>query len=105
MTIRSTVSTVGLFALCLILNKEKELVNVTGRDILVFGASALLAGILGMWTYYTGLKMEATSKIVPIAASYPLVTALLSFLILGERLTLHRIIGTLLIISGIWLVK
>jgi len=45
----------------------------------------MMAGLLGMWTYYTALKMEATSKIVPIAACYPLVTALLSILILQKR--------------------
>jgi transporter family protein len=58
-----------------------------------------------MWTYYTALKLEATSRIVPIAASYPLVTAILSALILGEGLTVPRLIGTGLIVSGIWLVK
>jgi len=65
----------------------------------------MMAGLLGMWTYYTALKMEATSKIVPIAACYPLVTAFLSVLILKEGVTFQRIIGTALIVSGIWLVK
>ena len=49
--------------------------------------------------------MEATSKIVPIAACYPLVTALLSVLVLKEGVTLSRVVGTALIVSGIWLVK
>jgi uncharacterized membrane protein len=51
------------------------------------------------------LKMEATSKIVPIAACHPLVTVLLSVLVLKEGVTVHRVIGTALIVSGIWLVK
>jgi transporter family protein len=64
-----------------------------------------MAGILGMWTYYMALKMEATSKVVPIAACYPLVTAFLSVLILNEGLSVSRVIGTALIVAGIWLVK
>jgi transporter family protein len=65
----------------------------------------MMAGLLGMWTYYAALKMEATSKIVPIAASYPLVTALLSVLILREEVTLPRVVGTAFIVIGIWFVK
>lgn len=104
-TIRSAIVTVGLLMLTLILGKTKSLMSLEGKSILLFGASGLMAGLLGMWTYYTALKMEATSKIVPIAACYPLVTALLSVLILNEGLSLSRVIGTALIVAGIWLVK
>ena len=58
-----------------------------------------------MWTYFGALKLDETSKIVPIAAIYPLVTAVLSILILKEGVTLFRLIGTLLIIIGVWLVR
>ncbi|NQT06897.1 MAG: EamA family transporter, partial [Candidatus Omnitrophica bacterium] len=61
--------------------------------------------LLGMWTYFAALKLGATSKIVPIAAAYPLVTAILSIIILKEGVTIMRFIGTALIIAGIWLVK
>jgi len=79
--------------------------EVDGKGFLIFGASGMMAGLLGMWTYYTVLKAEPTSKIVPIAACYPLVTVLLSALILKEGVTISRLIGTVLIVSGIWLVK
>jgi transporter family protein len=79
--------------------------EVDGKSLLLFSMSGLMAGLLGMWTYFTVLKMEATSKIVPIAASYPLVTAVLSFFIPKEGLTLPRVIGTVLIVVGIWFVK
>ena len=104
-TIRSTIVTAGLFILTFLLGKGKELISLDGKSILLFGASGVMAGLLGMWTYYGALKMEATSKIVPIAACYPLVTAFLSVLILNEGLSLSRVIGTALIVSGIWLVK
>ena len=104
-TIRSTVAAVGLLILTLLLGRGRALIEVDGKGFLLFGASGVLAGALGMWAYYAALKMEATSKIVPISASYPLVTALLSVLILREGVTLPRVIGTALIVIGIWFVK
>jgi transporter family protein len=104
-TIRSALVTTGLFILTFLVGKGKALMEVDGRSFLLFGASGMMAGLLGMWTYYAALKMEATSKIVPIAASYPLVTALLSVLILGEEVTLPRVVGTAFIVIGIWFVK
>jgi len=104
-TLRSTIVTIALLALTFLLGKGKALIQLDGKSVLIFGASGMMAGLLGMWTYYTALKMEATSKIVPIAACYPLVTAFLSVLILKEGVTLSRVIGTTLIVTGIWLVK
>jgi transporter family protein len=104
-TVRSAIVTAGLFLLTFLLGKGKALIELDGKSIFLFGASGMMAGLLGMWTYYGALKMEATSKIVPIAACYPLVTAFLSVLVLKEGVTIHRVIGTALIVSGIWLVK
>jgi transporter family protein len=104
-TIRSAIVTAGLFLLTFVLGKGRALIELDGKSVLLFGASGVIAGLLGMWTYYGALKMEATSKIVPIAACYPLVTALLSVLVLKEGVTLYRVIGTALIVTGIWLVK
>ena len=104
-TVRSIIVTAGLLILTLVLGKGRALFQLDGKSVVFFGASGVMAGLLGMWTYYAALKLEATSRIVPIAASYPLVTALLSALILGEGMTVPRLIGTGLIVSGIWLVK
>ena len=104
-TVRSTIVTAGLLLLTFLLGKGRALIELEGKTIFLFGASGMMAGLLGMWTYYGALKMEATSKIVPIAACYPLITALLSVLVLREGVTFHRVVGTALIVSGIWLVK
>jgi len=104
-TIRSTIVTVGLLVITLAMGKGKALLEVEAKGVFLFGASGVMAGILAMWTYYTALKAGATSKIVPISACYPLVTVLLSALILREGITFARVMGTALIVSGIWLVK
>jgi len=103
--IRSLAVTVVLFVLYLSTGRLHELTKISGRNMILFTASGVLAGLLGMWTYYYLLKMGMTTKIVPIAASYPLITALLSILILGEEVTLQRIIGIVLTIFGIVLIK
>ena len=104
-TIRSSIVTAGLLILTLAMGKGKALLEVEAKAVFLFGASGVMAGILAMWTYYTALKAGATSKIVPISACYPLVTVLLSVLILKEGITFARVMGTALIVSGIWLVK
>jgi bacterial/archaeal transporter family protein len=104
-TVRSGVVTIGLLILIVLWGKGRALIETDGKSFLLFSASGMMAGLLGMWTYYSALKIGVTSKIVPIAACYPLVTALLSVLILKEGVTFPRVIGTALIVSGIWLVK
>ena len=105
LTIRSIGVTAALVLTLVCLGKFKEVFNVEGKTVLLFVASGIMAGLLGMWTYFGALKAGATSKIVPIAACYPLITAFLSVLILKEGVTILRLAGTLLIIAGIWLVK
>ncbi|MFC2061361.1 EamA family transporter [Elusimicrobiota bacterium] len=51
------------------------------------------------------LKDAPASKAVPISATYPLIAAVLGVIILKENVTLIRLLGTVLIISGVCLVK
>ena len=103
--IRSLVITVILFVFYLFSGRLNELTKITVKNFSLFAASGIMAGLIGMWTYFYLLKEGMTSKIVPIAASYPLITAVLSIFILGEQVTLQRIIGIVLTIVGIILVK
>ena len=103
--IRSLVITVILFVFYLFSGRLNELTKITVKNFSLFAASGIMAGLIGMWTYFYLLKEGMTSKIVPIAASYPLITAVLSIFVLGEQVTLQRIIGIVLTIVGIILVK
>jgi transporter family protein len=75
------------------------------RSIVFFALSGICGGAAGLWTYYHALRLGGASLVVPITATYPLVTVLLGWLILQEGLTLSRVIGTALIVVGVWLVK
>ncbi|MBL7132100.1 MAG: EamA family transporter [Candidatus Omnitrophica bacterium] len=107
-----TAVTIRSIAVCLVLlvflfftGRLKEVISVDTKTIAIFSISGIIAGLLGMLTYFQALKLGATSEIVPIVATYPLVTAILSVLILGEQITILRILGTILIVAGIWLVQ
>lgn len=90
--IRSLVITVILFVFYLLSGKLNELTRISVKNFSLFAARGIMAGLIGMWTYFYLLKGGITSKIVPIAASYPLITAVLSIFVLGEQVTLQRII-------------
>lgn len=104
-TIRSLAITVILLIFLMATGKMKEVFTVDAKSVVIFVVSGFMAGLLGMWTYFGALKLGAASKIVPIAATYPLVTAVLSVIILKEGVTLVRLLGTILIIAGVWLVR
>ena len=104
-SIRSFAITIILLLFLTFTGRIKDLFVIDTKSLVIFIISGFMAGFLGMWTYFGALKMGATSKIVPIAATYPLITAILSIIILKEGVTLFRIIGTVLIIAGVWFVR
>jgi len=104
-TIRSIAVTVALVIYLVLAGKMRQVFQADFKTWAIFSITGLMAGLLGMLTYFIALKRGATSQIVPIAAAYPLVTAILSVLILGGHVTFLRLIGTILIVAGIWFVR
>ena len=103
--IRSVTVTVILLVIFLAKGKMQELTKVSLKNYSLFAASGLMAGLFAMWTYYYVLKTGMTSKIVPIAAAYPLITAFMSMTVLGEQVTIQRLIGIVVTIVGIILIQ
>jgi transporter family protein len=67
----------------------------------------LLSGVglaVGLLLYYLLLERAWASVVVPVTATYPIVTVILSFILLGERLTLGQSFGLGLIVVGMILV-
>lgn len=104
-TIRSVAISIGLLLATFITGRTREVFGASGRVIATFTLSGTLAGLIAMIAYFEVLKKGETSAIVPITASYPLVTAILSYFILSESFTVTKMIGTALIVAGIFLVK
>ena len=105
MMVRQFVLTVILFAVGAAGGRLGSLGTLDLRTAVLFGLSGICGGALGLWTYYHALRLGGASLVVPITATYPLITVLLSWLILQEGITASRVIGTGLIVVGVWLVK
>ncbi|AAC07598.1 EamA family transporter [Aquifex aeolicus] len=75
------------------------------KEILSVALGGILGGFLGLWVYYKAVKVGDVSIVAPVAASSPLFSTLLAYLILGEGLSFQKIIGALLIVLGVALVS
>lgn len=85
--------------------KPKEIRSVDVRSASLLVASGFLASFLAQLFFYNGLKQGETSRIVPIAASYPLLTFLLGVLFFNETISVLKIAGVFLVIARIWALK
>lgn len=64
-----------------------------------------LASIVGQIFFYNALKTGQASQVVPVAASYPLISFVLGVIFLGETVTLAKLTGLVLIILGVFFLK
>jgi len=55
--------------------------------------------------YFTALKSDIVSRVFPLTELGPLVAVLLAALFLNEPLSLQRLLGTNLIVAGIFLIR
>jgi len=65
----------------------------------------LLRLILGGAAYMKGLENISVSRFVPILFTFPLLTILLSALLLNEKISSKVIAGTVLIVAGVWMLS
>ena|SRR3989338_3127348 len=74
-----------------------------GLWFLVLGG--FLASVVGQIFFYHALKTGEASKVVPLAASYPLVSFILGIIFIGEQLTLTKAFGLGFILAGVFLLR
>jgi transporter family protein len=103
--IRTMFISILLIIFATISGQWNEVIKTPLKDKILFCLSGLMAGLLGIVTYYTALKIVPVAKAVPISASYPLVAAILGVIFLGESLTVVRVIGIIFIVAGVTLVR
>ena len=73
--------------------------------MLLLMASGLLASFIGQLAFYKALKAGSLSQVVPVSGAYPLIAALLGWLVLHEPLTLSRGAGVLCVVLGVWFLR
>ena len=72
--------------------------------LLYIGVSSLLVLLVGDTLYFIGLKSVGVAKTVPIAYSYSIFVAIISIVVLREPMTASILLGTVAVVSGVWLV-
>lgn len=69
----------------------------------VFGLASGAGLALGLLFYYLALNKGQVSLVVPLTATYPVVSVLLGYAILGERPSVAQWIGVVMVIVGVLL--
>ena len=97
--------TIGLLLLGLFMVKPEEIKSVELRSVVLLVLAGFIASFVGQICFYNSLKVSEVSRVVPIAGSFPLIAFMLGVIFLGESVNLHKLIGALLVIIGIWMLK
>jgi bacterial/archaeal transporter family protein len=74
-----------------------------GLWLIVLGG--FVASVVGQFFFYHALKAGEASRVVPLAACYPLISFILAIMIFGEKATLAKSAGLAFILLGIFLLK
>lgn len=100
-TLRFIFTTTCVIAASLVTGRYREIASVDGRTLLWIFLAGLLGGVVGLLIYFSVLKQDLTSRIVPIAATFPLFTALYAFIFLHETISIQRLVGIVFIVVGL----
>lgn len=103
--VRSVIIGVAVISMGLVTGRLGEICKIPWKTILLFCCSAIPAGLLGQLFYYSALKADQASRIVPITSTYPVIALLLGAVILKEPITIRKATGILTVVVGIWLIK
>ncbi|MBK5113364.1 MAG: DMT family transporter [Candidatus Heimdallarchaeota archaeon] len=85
-------------------NRGKQKSEFSRKGVLLVLLAGIIGNTLGSLFYLFALSYTDASTTAAITAASPLIAAPLSILLLKEKMSLVLVLGTLLTISGIWLI-
>jgi len=94
-----------LFLLILFLIIRGGHFEFTLMGFIFLNLGGLFRLILGGAAYMKGLENISVSRFIPILFTFPLLTILLSVLLLDEKIRIEVVAGTILIVTGIWILS
>lgn len=98
---RNTFISIMLIGAFLFTGQAKTFFTANPKAIGLIIIEAALAGLIGQYFYYKAVKTWEVSKVVPIVGAYPLVSFLVAFLFLSEKITLLKTAGIIFVVAGI----
>ncbi|HHQ45563.1 MAG TPA: DMT family transporter [Candidatus Altiarchaeales archaeon] len=82
-------------------HKLWEITCLCRRDKIILLLTAGMVGVFGPIFYLHGLKLTSVANTLLIGRSNSLMIALFATILLRERLTVHQVLGSILMISGL----
>ena len=86
------------------LGRAGEVLTVPAGALAGLVGSILLGMAVGDTLYLRAMHAIGVSRALPIATTYPIPTAVLSLVVLGEPVTWRTFAGTFLVVGGVYLV-
>jgi len=96
---------VGVVVFGILWSPWKAVFSLSVRSFVLLALGGFLASFVGQLAFYHALKTGHLSQITPVSGSYPLVAALLGWVLLHEPVTTARVVGVMLIVLGVLLLR
>lgn len=100
--IRTIIVLIFSWIMVFIIGSQSTIVNIDGKTFLFLILSGLSTG--GSWLcYFKALQLGDVNKVVPIDKSSTILTMILAFIFLNEKITINMVIGMICIAIGTYL--
>ena len=100
--IRTIIVLIFSWIMVFIIGSQSTIVNIDGKTFLFLILSGLSTG--GSWLcYFKALQLGDVNKVVPIDKSSTILTMILDFIFLNEKITINMVIGMIGIAIGTYL--
>ena len=103
--VRSGGIVLGLLVFSAVVSPITAVQTLGWRSALLLAGGGLLASFVGQMAFYHALKTGSLSQVTPVAGAYPLVAAILGWVVLREPLTLTRALGAACVVAGVVLLR
>ena len=97
--IRTVVVLAMAWGLVFLTGKQAGIADITTRGWVFLTLSGIATGLSWLFYFYA-LQMGEASKVVPIDKFSVVISMVLAFLVLGEKLTILKVVGGLMITVG-----
>ena len=100
--IRTIIVLIFSWIMVFLIGSQSTIVNIDGKTFLFLILSGLSTG--GSWLcYFKALQLGDANKVVPIDKSSTILTMILAFIFLNEKITINMVIGIIGIAIGTYL--
>lgn len=105
LAIRSFVISIIMLVMVFATGAYKEFGTITLKGFSFIALEGIFASLIGHFAYYYALKFGETSRVVPIASAFPIITLIIAVSFLSEKMTIFKGGGMILIVAGVILMR